>query len=42
MDFSLSVEIVAKVVEAILPFLVVITVTIFLLRIFLKSLRGRL
>lgn len=42
MDFTTSIEIIKEIVGAIMPFLVVATLTVVAVRIALKGLRGRL
>lgn len=42
MDYTESAKIIASVVKEIIPFLVVFVITIFLLKMFLKALKGKL
>lgn len=42
MDFSTSIEIIKSIVEAIMPFLIVATLTVVAVRMALKGLRGKL
>jgi len=42
MDFTESANLIASVLKEVMPFLVILTITIFLVKIFLKSLKGKL
>jgi len=42
MDFTESVKIMSIVIEKVMPFLVVVTISVSLCKMFLKSLKGRL
>lgn len=42
MDFTESAKLIASVLKDIMPFLIILTITILLVRLFLKGLRGRL